>query len=90
MDVETKRTVQVAVRFFASLREVTGQGAGSVEVPAGSTAGQVWEACVARWPALAGRRQSTVLAVNREFARPETPVRDGDEVALLPPVSGGR
>jgi molybdopterin converting factor subunit 1 len=90
MNVEAKPTIRVAVRFFASLREVVGQGEGSVEVAAGSTAGQVWEACAWRWPGLAARRQSTVLAVNREFARPETPVGDGDEVAFLPPVSGGR
>jgi molybdopterin converting factor small subunit len=44
---------------------------------------------VQRWPALASRRRSTVLAVNREFARGETVIHDGDEVALLPPVSGG-
>jgi molybdopterin synthase catalytic subunit len=44
---------------------------------------------VQRWPALASRRRSTVLAVNREFARGDTVIHDGDEVALLPPVSGG-
>ena len=90
MDVGTRATIQVAVRFFASLRELTGTTEGRVEVAAGSNAGDVWEACVTRWPALASRRQSTVLAVNQEFARPETPLQDGDEVALLPPVSGGR
>jgi molybdopterin converting factor subunit 1 len=90
MNVETKSTIRVAVRFFASLREAAGQSEGSIELAAGSTAGEVWEACARRWPGLAVRRQSTALAVNREFARPGTPVGDGDEVAFLPPVSGGR
>lgn len=89
MQTEAATTINVAVRFFASLREVAGTGEMRLELPAGSSAGDVWAACVARWPALASRRASTVLAVNREFARAETPVGDGDEVALLPPVSGG-
>jgi len=58
-------------------------------LPVGSRTVDVWDACVQRWPALASRRRSTVLAVNREFARGETVIHDGDEVALLPPVSGG-
>ena len=89
MQAASRTDIQVRVRLFASLRELAGESAAQVEVPAGSCAGDVWDACVRRWPALATRRQSTVLAVNQEFAKPDLPVHDGDEVALLPPVSGG-
>jgi molybdopterin converting factor subunit 1 len=89
MQASTRIALQIRVRLFASLRELTGESTAQVEVPAGSHAGDVWDACVRRWPALAARRQSTVLAVNQEFAKPDVPVHDGDEVALLPPVSGG-
>lgn len=82
--------LHITVRLFASLRELSGERQVSVEVPAGSRAADVWDACVQRWPALATRRQSTVMAVNQEFARSDTVIHDGDEVALLPPVSGGR
>jgi molybdopterin converting factor subunit 1 len=88
--VEPAVAVRVAVRFFASLRELTGESRVSLDLPEGSRAGDVWEECAARWPALRSRRASTVLAVNQEFARPDVALRDGDEVALLPPVSGGR
>lgn len=89
MHTSTSAVLTVTVRLFASLRELAGEGTTQVEVPAGSRAGDVWDACVRRWPALATRRQSTVLAVNQEFAKPDVIVHDGDEVALLPPVSGG-
>lgn len=89
MQADAEMVVGITVRFFASLRELAGEGATRLTLPEGSRAGDVWEACVQRWPALATRRQSTVLAINQEFARPDTEVHDGDEVALLPPVSGG-
>ena len=90
MKVDTAIRICVSVRFFASLREVTGQNQLGVELPSGSCAGDVWEECAARWPALSSRRRSTVIAVNAEFARPDVRLNDGDEVAFLPPVSGGR
>lgn len=89
MQVRSLTSMHITVRLFASLRELAGEQGASFELPEGSRAADVWEACVQRWPALASRRQSTVLAINQEFARPDAAVRDGDEVALLPPVSGG-
>jgi len=89
MQASTGTAIQVRIRLFASLRELTGESTVQMEIPAGSRAADVWAACVQRWPALAMRRQSTVLAVNQEFAKADVIIHDGDEVALLPPVSGG-
>ena len=90
MQASVQTTVRVAIRFFASLREVTGEAEVTLELPSGSRAGDAWKACADRWPALQSRRDTTVLAVNREFSRANVLLHDGDEVALLPPVSGGR
>jgi molybdopterin converting factor subunit 1 len=89
MQASTPAAVTVTVRLFASLRELAGETEVRFALPPQSHASDVWDACTARWPALASRRGTTVLAVNREFVRADAPIHDGDEVALLPPVSGG-
>ena len=48
-----------------------------------------WEGLLAEWPAVAAYQQTLSVAVNAEYARMDTPLREGDEVAFLPPVSGG-
>ena len=58
-------------------------------IPDGSTAGDAWQALVAEFPALGDHTRSISVAVNEEYAKPATTLRDGDEVAFLPPVSGG-
>jgi molybdopterin converting factor small subunit len=58
-------------------------------VPAGATVGDVWHALARRYAAIAPLRPAVSCAVNEEFARMTTAVRDGDDVAFLPPVSGG-
>jgi molybdopterin converting factor subunit 1 len=79
----------VSVRLFARLREIAGTAECSVEVPAGSSAGDVWTALVARHPGLDGYASSISCAVNEEYARLTALLKEGDEVAFLPPVSGG-
>jgi molybdopterin synthase catalytic subunit len=70
-------------RELAATREVT------LELPAGASVADAWAALEARYPVLAPGRPSVRFAVNGEYAGPDTPLADGDEVAMIPPVSGG-
>jgi len=81
--------VKITVRLFASYREIVGQIRMDLDVAEGSTAGDVLETFVAQFPRLGDLASTTLLAVNREYAAAETQLREGDEVAFVPPVSGG-
>ena len=81
--------MQVTIRLFARLRDVAGAADLVRDVPAGATVETVWQALAAEFPEMAPYRRSLSAAVNADFARFTHPVADGDEVALLPPVSGG-
>jgi molybdopterin converting factor subunit 1 len=81
--------MRVRVRLFARLRELAGADELALDVPDGATVEVVWERLAAGHPALAVHRRSVSAAVNAEFARMHTRVQAGDEVAFLPPVSGG-
>ena len=81
--------MHVTVRLFARLRELAGASELRRDVADGSTALDVWNGLSAEFPALAGYTRAISVAVNEEYARLSAPVRDGDEVAFLPPVSGG-
>jgi len=79
----------VTVRLFARLREVAGAGELTRDVPAAATVAGVWDQLVRDFPAMAAYKPSLSCAVNAEYARFTTTVADGDEIAFLPPVSGG-
>lgn len=81
--------MRVTVRLFARLRDLAGAGELVRDVPAGATLGTVWEALSREYPGLAAYCALVSGAVNADYARMETPLHDGDEVAFLPPVSGG-
>ena len=81
--------MHVTVRLFARLRELAGHGELGRDVPAGATVQSVWKSLVDEFPALAPYEASLSCAVNADYARMTTAVGDGDEVAFLPPVSGG-
>jgi molybdopterin converting factor subunit 1 len=81
--------VRVTVRLFARLRDIAGSGELAREVAPGATIGTVWRQLADEYPALAAYERSISSAVNADYARMDTPVGDGDEVAFLPPVSGG-
>lgn len=74
--------------FFAQLRELTGVERAELESDAASER-ELWAALEKRWPVLAGHRASTRLARNGSYAGPEEIFSSDDEVALIPPVSGG-
>lgn len=79
----------VTLRLFARLREISGQSELRVEVPEGADAAVVWSGLAREYPALAPYTTSVSCAINEEYARFTTRLKDGDEVAFLPPVSGG-
>jgi molybdopterin converting factor small subunit len=87
----SKRPAVVTARVlaFARLRELLGFGERLVGVPDGTTLDGMWSQLAAGAPQLAGLRASTRFARNGELADGGALVRDGDEIALLPPVGGG-
>ena len=80
--------MRVSVRLFAGLRERAGTDRLEVELPDDARVADVL-AAMASTPVGALRDRECVVAVNREYASADEPVRAGDEVALVPPVSGG-
>jgi molybdopterin converting factor subunit 1 len=81
--------VFVTVRLFARLREIAGATELRVEVPDGATVRDAWATLVRRHSELDAYSGSVSCAVNEDYARMTAPLRDGDEIAFLPPVSGG-
>jgi molybdopterin converting factor subunit 1 len=81
--------MKITVRLYARLREIAGTDELSCDVPAGAAVDDLWRELVAKYPAMASNGSSIASAVNAEFARMTTALADGDEVAFLPPVSGG-
>ena len=79
----------VTLRLFARLREISGKSELRLEVPDGADARTVWNGLAQEYPGLAPYAGSVSCAVNEEYARLTTRLKDGDEVAFLPPVSGG-
>jgi molybdopterin converting factor subunit 1 len=80
--------MRVTVRLFARLRDIAGAGELVREVP-GGTARQVWDDLVGEFPPLGDYTRSISVAINTDYAHMDGRVEDGDEVAFLPPVSGG-
>ena len=82
------RVIRVLVRLFASYREAAGRGHFSLELPDGATVRDAIARILAEHPLVAeGRR--VVIALNREYVTLDAKLSDGDELALIPPVSGG-
>jgi molybdopterin converting factor subunit 1 len=79
----------VTVRLFARLRELAGRGEFPCDVAEVATVADVWRVVVVAHPALAPHAGSVSAAVNATYAKLGAAVADGDEVAFLPPVSGG-
>ena len=81
--------MRVTVRLFARLKDLAGAGELVRDVAAPATVKTVWDGLVADVPALVEYERNMSVAVNAEYARMAAAVHDGDEVAFLPPVSGG-
>lgn len=81
--------MRVTVKLFARLRDIAGAGELVREVSSPATAQAVWSSLVSEHPSLADYERSISVAVNTDYARMSAALSDGDEVAFLPPVSGG-
>jgi len=81
--------MRVRVRLFASLREALGRSDLELDLPTGASAEDAWQALTAEQPALASRRGSLSVAINRKYAPFDAGLAEGDEVVFVPPVSGG-
>ena len=81
--------MHVRIRLFARQREIAGSREVAIELPEGATIEQAWAALVVLHPALASGRPYVRYARNGQYTGPETALADGDEVACIPPVSGG-
>jgi len=82
-------SINVRVRLFAIQRELAGTREVALDLPEGADVEAAWTALVERHPVLAPGRASLRFARNGDYADPTTPLADGDEVAMIPPVSGG-
>lgn len=81
--------MRVTIKLFAVLRERAGRAEVGLDVPAGTTAAQAAGKLVEEIPALAGLIGRAAFAVNRGYVKPDAVLCEGDELALIPPVSGG-
>ncbi len=81
--------MRVTVRLFARLRDIAGASDLERELPGEATARALWEALAGEFPEFAPYRATVSVAVNEEYARMDAPLADGDDIAFLPPVSGG-
>jgi molybdopterin synthase catalytic subunit len=81
--------VRVRVRLFAVQRELAGEREVPLDLEAGATVESAWHALVARYPVLAPGRPFVRFARNGDYVDASDPLSDGDELACIPPVSGG-
>jgi molybdopterin converting factor small subunit len=81
--------MRAKVLFFGRLKDLVGVSEDVCEVPEGAPISRIFAHYAERCPRLGEFRASVAASRNREFASWETPVHSGDEIAFLPPVSGG-
>jgi molybdopterin converting factor subunit 1 len=81
--------MRVTIRFFARLRDLAGTGELVRDVSSPATVQTIWTELVAEMPGLGDYERTMSVAVNADYSRMSAPVSEGDEVAFLPPVSGG-
>jgi len=77
--------MSIQVRYFASLGDQLGRQEDSLQTETTLTVAEVWQQATDSLP----MPPNTLMAVNQEYAEPDQPVNDGDEVAFFPPVTGG-
>jgi MoaE-MoaD fusion protein len=81
--------MKIPVRFFAVAKELTGEDAVVLDLPEGLTSNGLLDLLVDRYPLMEPWKPYLRIAVNREYSAAGTTLREGDEAAVIPPVSGG-
>jgi molybdopterin converting factor subunit 1 len=81
--------MRVTVRLFARLRDIAGASELARDLAPGATIGDVWRELAHEFPELANYERSISTAINADYTRMDQVLDEGDEVAFLPPVSGG-
>ena len=79
----------MTVRVFARLRDITGAAELARDLAPGATIGDLWRQLAGEFPELASYERSISSAINADYARMDQVIGEGDEIAFLPPVSGG-
>ncbi|WP_204142022.1 molybdopterin converting factor subunit 1 [Halomicronema sp. CCY15110] len=82
-------SISITVKLFAAYQDAYGQPELTLELPTTATVAAVRDRLIAEHPELAPWRDLTRFGVNLQFVEPDTPLQSGDEVVLIPPVSGG-
>jgi sulfur-carrier protein len=85
----TNSSIQIQLKLFAVYQEALGLSEMQQQLPIGTTAIQALDQLISQHPDLAKWRSITRLGVNLNFVEPDTVLQDGDELVLIPPVSGG-
>jgi molybdopterin converting factor subunit 1 len=83
------KEIPMRILFFAQLKDATGCGSTELSVTSPLSTEQFWTELLKQFPELAAHRASVRLARNHEYSLPDTKFLNNDEVALIPPVSGG-
>jgi molybdopterin converting factor subunit 1 len=81
--------MKIRLLFFAVLRDIAGRSEDVLDLPEGTRAATVWERLRNEHPELRDYVQPPMIAVNESYVSAEEPLRDGDELAFIPPVAGG-
>lgn len=81
--------MKVTVRYFAAHKEATGVADEVLDVPDGTTVAELMEELMRQHPDLVDLRRDTVISVNKGIGNNAISLKEGDDVALFPPISGG-
>ncbi len=79
----------ITLRSFATIRDIINADSLNLEIPGGTSAGSLIDLLEEKHPELSSHRDSLLIAVNSEYCNKEKILKDGDTIALFPPVSGG-
>ncbi|MBW4654031.1 MAG: MoaD/ThiS family protein [Kaiparowitsia implicata GSE-PSE-MK54-09C] len=85
----TQSDITITVKLFAAYQEAYGVPELTLQCAVGTTASEVGDRLIAEHPTLAQWRDVTRFGINLDFAEPNTVLNEGDELVLIPPVSGG-